>query len=42
MKCRGVRQEKSGMGTSAVQGAFKKADVKAEGMDLIKLSLLCD
>ena len=42
MKCRGVRQMKSGMGTSAVEGAFKQPDVKAEGMDLIKLSLLCD
>ena len=40
MKCRGVKQRGSGMGTSAVYGAFKKPDVKSEGMDLIKLSLL--
>ena len=41
MTCRGVRQTNgAGMITSAIQGEFlKDADLKMEGMDLIKLSM---
>jgi GTP cyclohydrolase I len=41
MTCRGVRQTGgAGMQTSALHGAFYKAEVKAEALELIKLSLI--
>lgn len=41
MTCRGVRQTNgAGMITDALYGCFKQPDVKAEGLELIKLSLL--
>lgn len=41
MTCRGVRQsDHAGMQTSALHGAFFKAEVKLEALELIKLSLI--
>jgi len=41
MMCRGVKQTNSaGMITDALSGCFFEPDVKAEGLELIKLSLL--
>jgi len=41
MKCRGVRQYGgSGLGTSAVKGAFTENEQEMKGLELIKLSLL--
>jgi GTP cyclohydrolase I len=40
-KCRGVRQYGgSGLGTSAVKGAFKENEQEMKGLELIKLSML--
>ena len=41
MVCRGVKQtNEAGMITDALHGCFKQPDVKAEGLELIKLSLM--
>jgi GTP cyclohydrolase I len=41
MTCRGVKQTGgAGMQTSALHGAFFKAEVKSEALELIKLSLM--
>jgi GTP cyclohydrolase I len=41
MRCRGAKQTNgSGMITDALYGCFKEPDVKAEGLELIKLSLI--
>jgi GTP cyclohydrolase IA len=41
MHCRGVKQHSgAGMVTSAIYGAFEKPEVRSEGMDLIKLSMV--
>lgn len=41
MKCRGVRQYGgSGLGTSAVKGAFMENEQEMKGLELIKLSML--
>lgn len=39
MKCRGIKQNRAGLTTSVISGAFKKPDVKQEGWNMINLSL---